>query len=214
MILSTSASVFERASADAEAGWFMRDVYTYHCSLRAFLRSSFPQVRDYEDIVQESFLRILLARRNHFIRSPRSFLFQIAKNLAIDAVRHGRASPLISCPQWETARIVVDDPEVVESACIQEELHILAEAIHILPARIRTVLILRQIQEKSPGEIAAKLGLSPHSIQKYMARGLNRIKWRMHRHEHRDDQAGLPCRPRRSVQELDRNPILDLGRSR
>lgn len=55
--------------------------------LRAWLASRFPSGFDLDDIVQESFVRILRARENGEIRSPKAFLFATARTLALDHAR-------------------------------------------------------------------------------------------------------------------------------
>ncbi len=57
--------------------------------LRAWLRSRFPRGVEIDDLVQESFARVLRARAaGAAMRSPKAFLFATARNLALDVLRH------------------------------------------------------------------------------------------------------------------------------
>lgn len=76
--------------------WFAEEVQPHGPSLRAFLRGRFPAVRDVDDVVQESYLRIWKARARHPIDSAKAFLFRIARNLALDTLRHEKNSPSMS----------------------------------------------------------------------------------------------------------------------
>lgn len=74
--------------------WFNQEVHPHESQLKAYLRSQFPSVRDVDDVVQESFLKIWKARAGRPIESARAFLFRIAQRLAIDVVRRARRSPV------------------------------------------------------------------------------------------------------------------------
>jgi RNA polymerase sigma-70 factor (ECF subfamily) len=65
---------------------------------------------------------------------------------------------------------------VVEAACTQDELKLLAQAIHALPARCREIMILRQIEGVPQKEIAARLGLSVLTVQVHVVNGLRRLE--------------------------------------
>jgi RNA polymerase sigma-70 factor (ECF subfamily) len=77
-----------------EARWFADEVHRHELALKAYLRGSFPSVRDIDDVVQESYLRVWRARLAHPIHSTKSFLFQVARHLALDLVRRDRVSPI------------------------------------------------------------------------------------------------------------------------
>jgi len=79
-----------------QARWFSEEVLPHDPQLKAYLRGAFPSVRDVEDVVQESYLRVWCARATQPIQSTRAFLFRVARNLALDFVRHERASPIIA----------------------------------------------------------------------------------------------------------------------
>lgn len=55
--------------------------------LRAWLRAKFPSLTDPDDLVQETFSRVLQARATAPIASAKAFLFTTARNLALDQVR-------------------------------------------------------------------------------------------------------------------------------
>jgi RNA polymerase sigma factor (sigma-70 family) len=41
-----------------QESWFAEEVHTHDSQLKSYLRSSFPALRDVDDVVQESYLRI------------------------------------------------------------------------------------------------------------------------------------------------------------
>jgi hypothetical protein len=48
--------------APIPARWFAEEVQPHEASLRAYMRGAFPMVRDVDDVVQESYLRVWRAR--------------------------------------------------------------------------------------------------------------------------------------------------------
>ena len=66
-----------------QARWFAEEVQSCEPRLRGYLWNCFPALRDVDDIVQESFLRIWRVRAAQPIRSARAFLFRIARNHAL-----------------------------------------------------------------------------------------------------------------------------------
>jgi len=71
-------------------------VHLHDSSLKAYLRGSFPSVRDIDDVVQESYLRVWKARASQPIKSAKGFLFTVARRLALDLIRRERRSPLVA----------------------------------------------------------------------------------------------------------------------
>lgn len=66
-----------------QAQWFANEVHAHASQLKAYLRGAFPSVRDVDDVVQESYLRIWKARAIHPIESAKTFLFTIARRVAL-----------------------------------------------------------------------------------------------------------------------------------
>jgi RNA polymerase sigma factor (sigma-70 family) len=164
------------AAEGDQTRWFRDEVHAHDGQLKSYLRSSFPGVRDVEDVVQESYLKIWRTRLARPIRSTKSFLFQVARNVAIDRIRRLKVSPEVACPDFVRLSVPDDRPGVVESACTQDELDLLARAIDALPDRCREVMVLRQIKGLSQKEIAEQLGLSVLTVQTYVVRGLRRLE--------------------------------------
>ena len=133
--------------------------------LRAWLRSQFPVQTEVDDIVQEAFVRVLQARANGEVRSPKAFLFVTARNLALMQLRHravAKEDALTETELWGILDESVDVPAAVTRA---EELETLTKAIQSLPARCRQILTLRKIYGLSQKAVAAELGIAEHTVE-------------------------------------------------
>lgn len=173
------------ASGVSAAKWFTEEVHVHAAPLRSYLRGAFPSVRDVDDVVQESFLRVWKARTLEPIRFSKSFLFKVARHLAIDHIRHKGASPLISVTEIESLSVLDERASVSDRAGTNEEVEMLIEAIDALPARCREIVMLRKLRGLSQKEIALRLGISEQTVQVQVVRGVKRCaKYLRHRGLH------------------------------
>ncbi|MBP7140679.1 MAG: sigma-70 family RNA polymerase sigma factor [Opitutaceae bacterium] len=143
--------------------------------MRSYLKGSFPAMRDVDDVVQESYLRICKAHTAHPIQCARAFLFGIARRLAVDVLRKERRTTAHNVSLGFGAFDVREDKvDAAEAASTQQEVELLAEAIHALPARCREVMVLRKIERLSHREIAEKLGITIGTVEAQIARGMEK----------------------------------------
>lgn len=154
--------------------WFVENVHPHDSSLRAYLVSSFPSVRDVDDVVQESYLRIWKARPRRPIECARAFLFRIARNVAINLLQRQRNSPIDAVRDLSVLAVEERARNAAAEACINEELVLLAQAIDSLPSRCREIVILRRIKNLPQKEIAAQLGIAEETVEVQVARGVKR----------------------------------------
>lgn len=154
------------------ARWFSDEVHAHEAQLKAYLRSSFPRVRDVDDVVQESYLRIWQARMARPIASARAFLFQVARHLAIDVLRQGRAASFGDLPDFSPSAVLDESRNAADSLSYQEKVSLVAEALTRLPARCREIFILKKFQHVSQREIAMRLRISERTVESQVTRGM------------------------------------------
>lgn len=143
--------------------------------LRAWLRTQFPSLTDPDDLVQETFARVLQARAAAPIASAKAFLFTTARNLALDQVRRRKIIGIDALTET-TAKFVFDDvPGVSETVGRRQELELLTQAIQSLPARCRQIITLRRIYGLSQKEVAAQLGIAEHTVEAQGTIGLRKL---------------------------------------
>lgn len=152
--------------------WFSEEVHSHESSLKAYLRGSFPLVRDVDDVVQESYLRVWKARLRHPIASTKSFLFQVARHLAIDVVRRRQSAATDSLGDLAALPVIEDKPDAVDRLCYDEKIEFLASAFLNLPPRCREIMILRKLQGTSNRDIADRLGISERTVENQITRGM------------------------------------------
>ncbi len=159
-----------------QAQWFAENVQPHESSLRTYLRHRFPGHPDIDDLVQETYARLLQAREHSGVHSPKSFLFTTARNAALDFSRRRKIVAIDGLAEIELLPVLEDRPGVAESVAHDQELQLLAQAIQALPPRCRHVLTLRKIYSLSHREIAQKLGISEHTVNAQIAIGVLRLR--------------------------------------
>lgn len=139
-------------------------------SLGKLLRRS----EDAEDIAQEVFAQFLEAGSKGEIHFPQSYLHRTARNLAINAL--SRKSHLLEDYLEE-----FPDPEgLSESRVLEDDIHaqqrfeLFCQATAALPDQCRRVLILRKVYGHSQQEVADLLDISVSTVEKHVAKGLQR----------------------------------------
>jgi RNA polymerase sigma-70 factor (ECF subfamily) len=133
-------------------------------------------VIDGEDVVQDTFASAFLALDELEDGAPmRAWLFRIAHNRALDLLRSRaiRAAEPIEAAQ-ELADPEIPDP--VEVMMRREAVETAVSRFAELPTVQRSVVILKDVLDKSLEEIAAMLDLTVNAVKAHLARGRARLK--------------------------------------
>lgn len=173
-----------------ESRWFTEHVQLHEPALRAYLARRFSSVPDHDDLIQETYSRLLRAWKAGRLTHARGFLFTAARNIAIDLIRrrHGHSS----VPTDSMLELVDERPDVQECMDQSERLEILVEAVDSLPTRCREVMLLRYLDGLSYKEIAARLSLSPETVKVHLVKGMRDCIRHFHEHGIFDEQKIVP----------------------
>lgn len=157
-------------SAADHSSWFRDEIHPHDGQLKTYLRCRFCSVRDIDDIVQESYLRVW---RRHLLKpviSAKAFLFSVARHVALDTIRHERRSPISQVNDLGSLNAHTENPSSAEAASTQEEVTILLAAIERLSPRTREVYMLRKFKQVPQKEIAILLKISPKTVEVHVGR--------------------------------------------
>ncbi|MBM3853877.1 MAG: RNA polymerase sigma factor, partial [Verrucomicrobia bacterium] len=159
-----------------DARWFMEQIQPHEAALRTYLRGRFSSLQDVDDLVQETYARLLRAREIGRASLTRAYLFTVARNVALDVLRHRHAVPIMALEEIDRWAVVEDQPDAAEALSHQQELDLLADAIRTLPPRCGEIVRLRRIAGLSYQDIAARLGVTESTVNAQLAIGLIRCR--------------------------------------
>ncbi|MEJ8546677.1 RNA polymerase sigma factor [Brevibacillus borstelensis] len=158
----------ENAGARIEQ-WFL----AYSSDIYRFL-VYYTGRKDIDDLVQETFIRALKAAGQTEITNPKTWLFAIARNAAIDEKRRNK---LISwLPEKFLQDLVSRDKTPEESLELSENKRMLYDIINQLKRSYRDVLILRGIKGLSSKETAEVLGWSEAKVNLTLHRAMKAVQ--------------------------------------
>lgn len=170
-ILPESTSSPQARPPDDE--WFLSEVLPLENMLRLHLNRKYPDLETIDDIVQETFVRLIKVRRKGSpIRHPKAFLFRISQNLIHDFFRRKQIVQFESLTGIADLLVLDNKPGVTDSVIENEELDMLITAIEQLPKGCRRVMTLRFVNGLKTREIAEELSLSVNTVKAHLAKGL------------------------------------------
>lgn len=144
----------------------------YAAELRAYLRAR-RGIADAEDLVQESFVRLLQASAASPPEDPRAWLYRTGANLAADAYDHRMVRERVHV-EWlemdaEAADACADPARQVEAS---QGLRQVWAALLALPEPCRQAFLLNRLDGLSQRAIAVHLGLSEETVERHILRAL------------------------------------------
>ena len=154
-----------------DARWFAEEVQPHEPALRGYLRSQFPSI-DTDDVVQESYLKLLKARTAGKVTSTKAYFFSVARNTALTLFRRRRIYsevPVNELPEW---RVLDGGPDAAETTNHHLRIALAVEAIGQLPARCQEICRLAAWERMAPADIASRLGIAESTVHVQLARGM------------------------------------------
>jgi RNA polymerase sigma factor (sigma-70 family) len=173
----SDADLVQHVSSGDDSAFAVLDA-RHRPALIRYAASLLRSRHDAEDVVQDVLIRVHHALR-HGGRPDelRPWLYRMTRNRAIDELRRVR---------WGVGSLADDDllgdDRRADPAGIlvhRESLHHLLEDLAGLPQRQREALLARELEGRSPAQVAAQLGVSVMAAQKLVARArANLVKTR------------------------------------
>ena len=130
---------------------------------------------DAEDLVQETYLRLLHAHQRDgcIIGNTEAYLYTVALNLAREHAGKRRLQPVLEDDFDDVvARIVCDNDRAEDDIQRNQCRELLQSALHELPRHTRSVLEMQYHDNLSYQQIAERMGVSTHMVKKHVVRGL------------------------------------------
>ncbi len=161
---STFAELFHRHAAE----------------LAGFLRVR-KGAADAEDLVQDSFVRLLQASATEAPDNPRAWLYRTGANLAADAYDHRQVRERVHVDWPEYADEVPDHPaDPARHVEASQQLRHVWAALQRLPEPCRQAFLLNRLDGMSQRAIAAHLGIGEKTVERHILRALEACRRALH----------------------------------
>ena len=152
--------------------WFAETVRPHEPALRAFLSRRFSSLPDHDDLVQETYTRLLRIPDRERLVHAKAFLFTTARNVAIDHFRRTQRAPVEPFDEADEIAMLDSAPSAAEMLDRAERHEAMVAALDTLPERCREVMLLRYVDGFSAQEIAAHLGLAAATVRVHLMKGV------------------------------------------
>jgi RNA polymerase sigma-70 factor (ECF subfamily) len=139
-----------------------------------------------EDLAQEVFLRVYRTRKKYRPKAKfATWLFTIANNLALNALRSRRRKPTVPLPAQDSGplgprpaeQLVADSQAVPTRRLVQTELaEVVRKALDELNERQRLAVVLNKFEEMNYADIADVMGLSTKAVKSLLSRARSRLR--------------------------------------
>lgn len=150
--------------------------YAVEQSLRTYLMRFLARQQDIEDTVQETFLRAYEAEKVTEIRAPKSFLFKVAKNLALSEIVRKTNKMMVTVGDLEELDVIDGRSSLEDDLEAEKYLKSLSRVVATLPPKCQTVLMLRKVYGFSHKEIARRMDISVKTVEKHLTKALHRCQ--------------------------------------
>lgn len=150
--------------------WFKTQILPHEAALRRRLVSL--RIPDVEDVVSEVLTRAYSSDNWRRMDQGRALVFQIARNLMVDAARRHAIVSIDFMADLEALHLDDGQPGPEAAVAARDELRRLQKVLDSLPPQPRRVFLMRRVQDLSPQEIAVELRLSVSTVEKHLAKAM------------------------------------------
>lgn len=151
--------------------------------LKRFLYRFSNRPEDIDDLAQEAFLRAFKAESSEPIKSPRAYLFRVARNIALRELGKNSRQLTDYLEDAIDDSILGTEASVEEDLIAQQKLQLCCAAVAELPEQCRRVFLLRKVHALSHKDIATQLDISVKTVEKHVAKGIDRYTDYIKQHE-------------------------------
>jgi len=161
--------------SNERARWLAAHIVPHEAALRAWLRGKSSLGFDIDDIVQETYAILAAKASIEAIANPKTYAFQVAYSVILQQLRQSRVVPIAAMADIGALEAVIDDPSPEQALLARDELERVQRAIEALPRQTRTAFVLRRVEGLSQAEIAKRMNLSEHTVEKHISRGIKSL---------------------------------------
>lgn len=139
---------------------------SHHAWLVGWLQRKMGCPHGAADLAQDTFVRVLAARGLDQVAEPRAFLTTLAKRVLFSHWRRRELEQAYLKALADLPQATL--PSVEDMALLHEALQAIDQRLAGLPAKVRQAFLLHRIDGLTHVQIAAEMGVSVASVERYV----------------------------------------------
>jgi RNA polymerase sigma-70 factor (ECF subfamily) len=157
----------------------------HNAALLRFISAKIGSEQEAREIAQEAYVHLLQLNHPEAVSYLRALLFKTAANLAIDRLRQrGRRTHVASMADVDFAVFELSPERQVSG---EQDLAAIGAAIAQLPPKCRQAFLMHRVYEFPIDDIAVRMRIGACMVRRYIARGLEYVRYRLDAEGHRSD---------------------------
>jgi len=182
-----------------ESNTAVYEAYVHHqAALKRFISRFLPNLHDIEDVSQETFLRAFSTEKERQIEQPKSFLFRIAKHIALTQLTRKSRQITDYLEEIDHRDALLKAESAEDEILAEESLGVHCEAVATLPPQCRRVYLMRKVYGMTHKEIAGRLDISVSTVEKHLIKGVEQCDYYVHERNGESVPAAKPLTPKKS----------------
>ena len=158
--------------SDERALWLATYVMPHEAAVRGWLKRGRHLHSDIDDIIQETYAKLVSVADVAGIDNVRAYFFRTAYSVVADRLRRKDVISMASIAEVEHLQAGIDAITPEDSLLARNELQILSEMLRRLPDKTRRVFVLRRVSGLSQKEVSKKTGIPESTVEKHIAKAI------------------------------------------
>lgn len=142
----------------------------HHDWLQGWLRRRLGDAHHAADLTHDTFVRVIAGRHAPHIQEPRAFLTTLAQRVLYNFWRRRELEQA-----WVAAVAALPEeqaPSPEDYLLVREVVETLDHWLNGLPPKVRQAFLLRRLDDLKHTEVAAAMGISVATVERYMKQAL------------------------------------------
>ena len=149
----------------------------YRQSLMRFLQRRLRDYDDAEDVLQETYTRLVQSYRDSLdTRTASALIFRIAANVANDLARRRHSRHAADHCSADSVELISTTPSLDSDLASKQGLALLYEAIAALPPKRRQVFLLSRVDGMTYRQISEHCNISVKMVEKHITAALAALR--------------------------------------
>lgn len=151
----------------------------YYKELLLYIKNKVSNKDNAQDIVQETYERVIAISNTQKIENEKALLYKVAKNLIIDLSRKNKNITEIPFEKDTHIEKYLTEDEVIK----QNQQDILMQELKKLPAKRKEAFVLHILEGYTKEEVANIMNISFQAVEKHISRATIELKEKIRKKE-------------------------------